>query len=168
MANLVSFLLFCQVVGALSGAFIAVWSEFVYIRAMRDGRIDSAEHEHLDVIGKGLRFGMILLLVSSLGIIATAYVQRLRVQPALTADYWIITILALLIIGISWALSQRKISSTFGSAIIFSAWWFLVYLSIGWIPPLSFGSTVAVFVVATTVLYAMLAYLRFLLLQKHT
>lgn len=166
MVTLVPFLLFCQVLGALVGAFAAAWSEFVYIRAMRDGRIDTAEREHLDVVGKGLRFGMLLLLVSSLGLIIAVYVQQASIQPARTADYWIFTMLAILIIGISWALSRRQISFSFGSAVVFSAWWFLAYLMLGWVPSLSFGAAVAFFVVATAILYAVLAYLRFVSLQK--
>lgn len=167
MAILVPFLLFCQVLGALVGAFAAAWSEFVYIRAMRDGRIDTAEREHLDVVGKGLRFGMLLLLVSSLGLIIAAYVQQASIQPARTADYWIFTMLAILIIGISWALSHRQISFSFGSAVVFSAWWFLAYLMLGWVPSLSFGAAVAFFVVATAIFYAILQYARLLILHKH-
>lgn len=166
MTTLVPFLLFCQALGALAGAVAAVWSEFVYIRAMRDGRMDAAEREHLEVVGKGLRFGMLLFLISSFGLVVTAYMRHTSVQPALTADYWTFTILALLIIWISWALSRRHISFSFGSAIIFSAWWFLAYLALGWIPPLSFGSALAFFIVATAILYAVLAYLRFISLQK--
>ena len=67
MDTLVSFLFFCQALGALGGALAAVWGEASYIRAVRAGHLDRAERAHLDAIAKGLRFGMVLLLLASLG-----------------------------------------------------------------------------------------------------
>lgn len=166
MATLVSFLIFCQALGASVGAFTAVWSELAYIRAMRDGRIDGAERAHLDVIARGLRFGMTLLLLASFALVVVNYFLRSVPQSALSSGYWVFILLALLIIGVSWALSRHHISFALGSAIIFTAWWFLVYLSFGLLPALSFGSAVALFVLATAIFYAMLQYGRFLILRK--
>lgn len=166
MTALVSFFIFCQALGAFIGAFAAVWGELAYIRAMRDGKIDAAERAHLHVIGHGLRFGMSLLLLASLGLVIVAYAKHAALQPALSASYWIVIVLALLVIGISWALSRQRISFAFGSAIAFTAWWFLAYLTLGWIPPLSFGAAVAFFVIATAIFYALLQYARFLALHK--
>lgn len=162
MLAFVPFFLFCQALGASIGAVMAVWSEFVYIRAIRDGKIDVAERRHLDIIAKGLRFGMTLLLLASLALVVAAYTLHAAPQPALTPAYWILILLALLIIGISWALSRRHVSFAIGSAIIFTSWWFLSYLTLGWLPTVSFGSAVALLVVATAVVYALLYYIRFL------
>lgn len=166
MTPLTSFLVFCQALGATTGALTAVWSELAYIRAMRDGQIDSAERAHLRSIARGLRFGMFLLLLSSLGLVVVAYLVRVAEQPALTASYWILMALAVSIIGISWALSLRRISFALGSAIVFTAWWFLVFLTLGQVPALSFGAAAAFFVVATTIFYALLQYARMLALHK--
>ena len=141
---------------------MAIWSEFAYLRAMRDGKIDVAERKHLDAIARGLRFGMTLLLLASLGLVIVAYALNAAPQPALTPSYWILILLALLIIGISWALSRRRGSFALGSAIIFTSWWFLSYLTLGWLPSASFGSAVALLVVATAIVYALLYYVRFL------
>ena len=162
MNTLVLFLVFCQALGASVGAVTALLSEFACIRALKDGKIDVAERAHLNIIGKGLRFGMTLLLLASLGLVVSAYVLGAAQQPALTSAYWIFILLALLVICISWALSRKKVSFAFGSAIIFTGWWFLSYLTLGWLPALSFGSAVALLVVATVVIYAFLYYLRFL------
>ncbi|MBI2025389.1 hypothetical protein HYT04_01210 [Candidatus Kaiserbacteria bacterium] len=162
MATLVSFLIFCQALGASVGAITAVWGELAYIRALRNGQLDGAERAHLDVIAKGLRFGMTLLLLASLGLVIVAYVLQSALQPALTPGYWTIIVFALLIIGVSWTLSRRRISFPFGSSIIFTAWWFLAYLALGWLSPLSFGSAIALLVVATAVMYALLHYIRML------
>ena len=167
MTTLVSFLAFCQALGALVGAFTAVWSELAYIRAIRDGHIDGAERAHLDVIAKGLRFGIALLLLASFGLVVVDFILQATLQPALSASYWTSILLAFLIIGVSWALSRRRISFAFGSAILFTTWWFLAYLTFGLLPPLSFGATVAFFVVATGIFYALLQYARFLVLHEH-
>jgi len=159
MTTLISFLVFCQAFGALVGALTAVWSELAYVRAMRDGKMDVAERRHMDIIAHGLRYGMTLLLLASLGLVIVAYVQQNSLQPALTPAYWTLIVLALLVVGISWALSRRHISFAFGSAIIFTTWWFLAYLTLGWLTPLSFGSAVALLVVATAITYALLYYL---------
>lgn len=166
MHALVPFLIFCQAFGAFIGAFTAVWSEIAYLRAMRNGTIDVAERAHLDVIAHGLRFGMTLLLLSSFALVVTDYVLRVSFQPALSPSYWTSILLALLIIGVSWTLSRHRISFALGSAIIFAAWWFLAFLTIGQIPVLSFGAAVALFVLATAIFYAILQYGRFLALHK--
>ncbi|TSA44007.1 hypothetical protein D4R49_01050 [bacterium] len=166
MPALVPFLFFCQALGASVGVFTAVWSEVAYIHAMRDGKVDHAERVHLNALAKGLRFGMTLLLLASLGLVVAAYVLQVAVQPALSASYWTSIALSLLIICVTWALSRHKVSFSLGSAIVFTAWWFLAYLTIGWLPSLSFGSAAALLVLATAVFYVFLHYGRFLALRK--
>lgn len=165
MPALVPFLVFCQALGASVGAFTAIWSELAYARAMRDGKIDHAERTHLHIIAHGLRYGMTLLLLASLGLVVVAYTEHTALQPALSASYWTFIALALVVISVSWALSRRRISFTLGSASIFTAWWFLVYLSFGWLP-LSFGAAVMSFIVAAAIFYAVLYYARLLTAQR--
>jgi hypothetical protein len=142
-----------------------VWSELAYIRAMRDGTVDVAERAHLRVLARGLRFGMTLLLLSSFGLVVTAYMLHADLQPALSASYWTSVALALLIVYVSWALSRHRISFALGSAIVFAAWWFLAFLTIGQLPALSFGAAAALLVVTTAIFYAVLQYGRFLVLH---
>jgi len=156
MIELIAFLIFCQALGAAIGAFTAVWSEIAYMRAVKDGKITHAERAHLRIIGKGLRFGMSLLLFASLGLVVVAYIIHADPQPVLTTSYWVLMVVSLLIIGISWALSRRYISFARGSAVAFAAWWFLVYLTFGLLPLISFGATVAYLIVSTAVFAAML------------
>lgn len=164
MTKLILFLFFCQVLGAFTGACTAIWGELAHIRAMRDGKVDTAERAHLRVIAHGLRFGMTLLLLSTLALTIVAYVQGETLQPALTTSYWIFTLLALLIIGFSWALSRRRVSFTFGSVAALTAWWLLAYLTLGRLPT-SFGSAVALYVVLTAVIYGLLRSIRFFALH---
>ena len=166
MDALIPFLVFCQALGAFTGAFSAVWSEIAYVRAVKDGKIDRAERIHLDGIARGLRFGMTILLLASFGLVIVDFALRTALQPALTPGYWTFVVLALLVVGVSWALSRRFVSFAFGSALIFTAWWFLAYLSIGWLPPLTFGAALAFFAVATAIFYVILQGNRFFVLRK--
>jgi len=162
MDALVSFLFFCQALGALGGVFAAVWGEVSYIRAIRAGHLDRAERAHLDAIAKGLRFGMSLLLLASFGLVIVAYAAQTSPQPALTANYWILIALAVLVIGVSWALSRKSISFGLGSALVFTAWLFLSSLALGWMPAFSFGAAVAFYAVAAAIFFALLHYVRLL------
>jgi hypothetical protein len=132
------------------------------MKAMRDGKVDRAERAHLHIIAHGLRFGMTLLLVSSFALVLIAYALQATIQPAQTTTFWTLIVFAILIVYVSWALSRNRISFAFGSAIAFTAWWLLAYLTLGWMPSLSFGATVAFFVVATAIFYGILQYARML------
>lgn len=166
MTILIYFLVFCQALGALSGALMAVWAELAYMRAMRDGKIDHAERAHMDVIARGLRFGMSLLLISSFALVVVMYVLQAQLQPALTASYWMLIVLALIIVSVSWALSQKRISFALGSAVVFTGWWFLVFLTFGKLPSLTFGAGVALYVVGVAILYALFRWSRLLTVSK--
>lgn len=166
LPTLVVFLVVCQALGALIGAGAAVWSELSYVKAMRrDGKIDTAERAHLLVIGHGLYGGMILLLLASLGLVVVAYLEHAPSQPALSSSYWILVALVLLVITVSASLARRRAPFKLASAILFAAWWFLVYLSLGWLP-LSFGSAVMSFLIVAAVFYAVLHFARILMLPQ--
>jgi len=162
MDSLIVFLVLCQAGGALIGAASAVWAELSYLRAIRDGYLDKAERAHLVNIGRGLTFGMLLLLLASLGLVFAIYGMHVTVQPALSASYWMLILFALIIIGVTSALSRRKISFTLGSAIVFTAWWFLAYLTVGGLPAANVGAALGLYVVAVAIFYLLLHYLRVL------
>ena len=166
MITLIPFLAFCQALGAFVGALTALWSEIAYILAMRDKKIDSAERTHLRIIGRGLRFGMTLLLISSLALVIASYSLHGALQPAMTANYWILIVLALLTIGISWALARRNIHHTLGSAAAFTAWWFISYLTLGQLPGISFGTAIAIYLVLTAIIYVVFYCVRFFASRK--
>ena len=160
MNALVAALVFCQGLGALTGAFSSVWSELAYHKAMRDGTIDTAERVHILAIARGLRFGMFLLLVSSLALVIAAYTSHIPLQPALTDSYWTFILCALFVIGISWALARKRISHTLGSTLVFTGWWFLSYISLGLFPTISFGGSLAFFIVSAALFYGVFMGLR--------
>lgn len=162
MDVVLSFVLFCQVLGALIGAITTIWGELSYLRAHRDGHIDRAEQAHLRVIAHGLRFGMTLLLCSSFALVIIAYLLHVDYQPATTSSYWLLMLVSLVIVYVAWALSRKKISSALGSAIAFAAWWFLAYLTMGWMPPLSLGAAIGFLAVATLLFYGIMQYARML------
>jgi hypothetical protein len=166
MIALIFFLICLQALGACIGAFAAIWGEIVYILAMRDGKIDKAERAHIRAIGHGLRWGMALLLLSSLALVIIDYTLHVSRQPALTASYWIFVVLALVVIIISWLLARKKISFVAGSAISLAAWCLLVYLTLGLLFITSFIAAMAFFVVLAVVSYAVIYYARLLASHK--
>lgn len=168
MDTIIAFIVLCQAFGAFVGAGTTIWGELAYLRAMRDGTIDAAERAHLRIIAHGLRFGMTLLLLSSFALVVVAYLLHAQRQPAVTPSYWALILIALVVVWVSWALSRKKISFPLGSAIAFTAWWFLAYLTIGWVPELSLGATIGFFVVATGIFYGVLAYSRMLTHPKRS
>ena len=111
---------------------------------------------------------MMLALLASLGLVILAYLRHAMLQPALTSGYWIFVALALGVIYLSWAISRRRISFVLGSAAAFTAWWFLAYLSLGFLSGISFGAAVALYVVAAAVFYALLRYAHFLIIPPGT
>lgn len=168
MDSIIVFIVLCQAFGAFVGAGTTIWGELAYLRAMRDGTIDAAERAHLRIIAHGLRFGMTLLLISSFALVVAAYLLEAERQPAVTSSYWALMFIAIIVIAVSWALSRKKISFALGSAVAFTAWWFLAYLTIGRIPELALGATIGFFVVATGIFYGVLAYSRMLTHPKQS
>lgn len=159
---LVSLLVFGQLLGAAIGVIFALWGELSYLQAVHSERFDIAERLHLEAIAKGLRFGMTLLLLASLGLVIEAYIARAPIQPALTNAYWVSAALSLLVIGFSWALSRRRAPFALSSSAVLSGWLFLSYQSLKNAPDVSFGETAALYVISTAVLYAILHYARLL------
>jgi len=151
-----------QAIGALIGAGGSIFAEIFYVRAIQDGKIDDAERAHLGVIAEGLRWGMLALLVGSIGLVLTDFVYLVPVQPASTHVYWVEMGLAFAVIFFSWSLSRRVIGFTIASAAVFSGWWFLALLVMGRLPSLSFGAAFGVYLVATAVVAALLTYARVL------
>jgi hypothetical protein len=129
---------------------------------MQDQRIDHAEREHLALIARALRWGMILVLIGSIGLVLIDYAYGTPLQPALTTGYWLEMTFALVIIAASWALSRKKVSFWLGSAIAFTGWWSLVLLDLGRAPALGYGASLALYVIATAIIAAILAYARML------
>lgn len=162
MDSLIAFLAFTQVLGATVGACMSVWGELAYLKAVRDGRLSDAEREYLYRAARGLRYGMLLLLLSSFGLVLAAYAVGAAEQPGFTATYWILVSLALIALVVTWGLSRRRVSFWLGSAAVFTSWWFLVYLTLGSFSGLSYSSAVACFVVATVILGGVLQYVRLL------
>ena len=64
---------------------------------------------------------------------------------------------------ITWALSRSRISFALGSIALFTAWWFLLYLTFGRLPALTLGASIALYVVAAGALYLVLSSVRFLM-----
>ncbi len=162
MQLLLSTFALVQAVGAIVGAGGSVVGELSYLKAMQDQRIDHAEAAHLRLIAKALRWGMALVLIGSIGLVVFDYGAGAVLQPGLTTSYWLEMTFVLLIIAASWALSRRRVAFWLGSAAAFAAWWYLALLDLGRAPALSYGASLAAYVVASAIIAAILAYARML------
>jgi len=127
--------------------------------------MQTAERAHLSMIARGLSFGMTLFLLASLTLVILAYAQGAIVQPAQTAQYWILTTLALIIVGVTWSLSFQRISFALGSAAVFAAWWLLLFITLEKLS-FSFGAAVALYIVLVAIAYAALWLIRFFALRN--
>jgi len=107
---------------------------------------------------------MVSILISSFGLVLVAFLSY-GMQPAETASYWTMIFFALVVVGLSWALSRRKISFALGSAALFSGWWLLAALTLGKAPFVGFGSALAFYAIATGVFAGILYYARMLILN---
>jgi hypothetical protein len=160
MAGVTLILALVQALGAVIGAGGSVIGELAYFSAIRDGRISHAERDHLATIAGALRLGMLLLLVASIGLVIVAYSAHTLVQPAATVSYWLLMLLSLAVIAASWALARRKIPFALASGSAFTAWWYLAFLTLGQAPYLSLGAAIALYVVATAIISAVLYFAR--------
>jgi hypothetical protein len=154
-----------QAVGSVVGAGGAVFAEIFYLRAIQDGTIDDAERAHLRIVANALRWGMLILLVGSIGLVLTDFIYDVPVQPALTHAYWIEMGLAFAIIFFSWALSRRRVGFIVSSAAVFAGWWFMALLVFGRLPYITFGAAAALYVVTTAVIAALLFYVRIFIVK---
>lgn len=160
MSALTAFFVYTQALGALGGALAAVWGEIVYVRAVADDCVSAAERHQLNVIAASLRYGMGMMLLSSLALVIISYRSGAALQPALTGGYWLFMIISLGVVYVAKRLAEGRIAHLTGSAVLFSAWWFLAYLSFGLVPALPFGALVALYVFASVVLFGVLQYVR--------
>ncbi len=123
-----------QLMGAVVGAASAVLAEVWYLEALRDGKVTRKENKHIAVATHGLRFGMSLVLLSSLGLLVTDYLLGGGRSAVLTPSYGALFGIIVLIFAISWTMSKRPKTFAWGSLVTFSAWWFMVYLTLGALP----------------------------------
>jgi hypothetical protein len=134
-----------QVVGAVIGAFFAVVAEMRYVAALRDGKVTTKERRHIVATGRGLRFGMTLVLLSSLGLAALTVAHGSGKDLLLSPSFGALFGVVLLIGAVSWLMAKRPKTFVWGSLVTFSAWWYLVYMTLGALPIRSLMAALALF-----------------------
>ncbi len=160
MQTVLSILAFLQAAGAIVGAGGSVLSELFYYRAIRDGRVTGAEREVLDFNANTLTLAMIVLLLSTVGMAVVDFLIGSATQPAVTAPYWVEVTIVLVVIASSWGLMRRRLPHWLGFAAIFTGWWYLALLTLGQVPPASYGASLAVYVIGTAIIAGLLSYFR--------
>lgn len=120
-----------HILGAILGTGAATFVEIFYLKAIRDGKIESFEAEDLKVFYFILRLTLIILIISGFGILV---VWRLNLlgpdffyNPRLWAKYTIVLVILINAILIQ----MRKMPMWLGSSLSLVSWWTAFILG-GW------------------------------------
>jgi len=116
--------------GAALGAGGALFAEIFYAKATADGRVDHREHEWFHATFFALRWGMTLVLLSGIALVVVQYFLPNSPERVLHPALWAQNALSLLILGLAYALTKKRISWQTGAATIFAAWWMLFLLDV--------------------------------------
>jgi hypothetical protein len=146
--------------GALIGTAFTTYAEIFYTRAAADDRIDHHERKYLRHLFQGLKFGMILVLVSGVALIVLEYLVPSAPQTVLTGPFWALQTLIYLIIALAWALSKKKASWWFSSAAILVGWWMMSLIDLGFLNSFNYVQIILAFIFVTFIVAGLLNYLR--------
>jgi hypothetical protein len=146
--------------GALVGTGMTTYAEIFYTHAVSDGEIDHHERKYLRRLFRGFTFGMTLVLLSDLVLIVLEYLIPNAPQAVLTAPFWSLQILTVLILLLGWLLSKRRIMWWLGSAAVLSAWWILLGIDLGTFNSSGYLELLFNYVLVTALFAALLSFLR--------
>ena len=144
-----------QLVGATIGAVYAILAELRYLQAIRDGKVTTRERRHILATQRGLRFGMSVVLLSSLGLVLVGYVNQ-GAGFVLAPSYLAFVGLVVLIVTLSWVMSKRPRTFVWASLLTFTGWWYMVYLTMGALPVTSLAAAVSMYLVVLALLSSIL------------
>ncbi len=153
--------------GAALGAVGITMGELFYTRAAADGKIETCEKEYIRATFWTLRYGMSLVLISSIAQIVTQYFAIDAPQDVLTPAFWFSLISALCVIFAGWGIARNRIPWWLGSAIGFTGWWTIFVLTAWRNLPYSFFTLLITFVIGTAVVAGLFSAIRSLAMHGH-
>jgi hypothetical protein len=168
-SELLSFFLELHTLGAIICAGYVAFAEFFYTKAASDGIIDHHERKYLRHLFSGLRFGMSIVLVSSIALIVLEYLLPDSPQDVLSAPFWALQTLTLLVLFFAWLLSRKNAEWWFVSAAILTGWWMMLLIDLGYLQQfqLTYFMYLLLYFVVSLVLSGVLSYIRILLTPRH-
>lgn len=165
--DLHSILLTAHLIGVALGVGGATFASILYLKAMKDGKIDPMEGEWLSVVFTVLRIGLVILVISGFGFFLeyrfTGQEERL-LDPRLWAKMTIVLVLvfnALLI-------QMRRIPMWLGESLSITSWYGALVLGImqGVVYP--YTTFIIYYVVAVIIMVGVLKIIKKLYLGKQT
>ena len=154
--------------GAILGVGTVTFAEIFYTTAASDGIIDHHERKYLRELFHGLRFGMILVLLSGVALVVLEYLVPDAPQLVLEAPFWALMTCTVIVIGLSSMLVQKTAPWRIASSGILVGWWFILLLDLGYMNSLGYVSCMLLYVLTSAVVTAILGYAQMLLKKKTT
>ncbi|MBA3789110.1 hypothetical protein H0X32_01790 [Patescibacteria group bacterium] len=160
MFSLISFFAAVHTLGALIGTGSITFAEVFYTKAAADGRIDHHERKYLRRMLRGLTLGILLIIISGSALMVLEYLVPNASQAVLTAPFWALQTLTLLIIIFANLLSKDFVAWWFGSVAILVAWWMILLIDLGFLNSYGYLVLLVAYLFMTFVVAGMLGYLR--------
>lgn len=164
-----SVLLLAHTAGAIIGAVGVTVAELLYIKATIDGRVDIRERHYIESTFFALRWGMSVLLITGFALIMCGFMFPEYNSPVLEASFWVTQTLILLVLIVGWMLARSIIVWWVGSALVFTAWWMILFLTVWELLPPSYFSLIFTYILLSFVVAGVLSYIRMIFgKRKHT
>lgn len=148
--------------GAVIGAAFVTYAEIFYTFSASDGKIDHHERKYLRHLYRGLKFGLVLVIVSATALIVLEYLVPDAPQDVLLAPFWFLQTLTILILVYGWRLSKGREAWWIASAAILTAWWMMVAIDFGYLNSFGYVMLAMLYVLVTFIAAGILHYIRVL------
>jgi uncharacterized membrane protein YhdT len=159
-SQFIPFFALLHIVGALVGTVSVTYAEIFYIKAASDGNIDKHERKYLRRLYRGITIGTLILIFAGSALMTLEYLVPYAPQSVLTAPFWTIQILTLLILLMGYIISKKEATWAIGSGIIFTAWWMVLFIDLGFTNSLGYAELFIIYIIAAAIVSGILWYAR--------
>jgi hypothetical protein len=166
-SQLIPYIVILHTLGAIIGAGVTTFAEIFYTEAAADGRIDHHERKYLRRMYHALKFGMILVLLTGIGLVVFEYLVPDAPQDVLAAPFWAMETFTLLIILLASLISKKAASWGLASAGILTAWWMILLIDLGYLNSFGYVFLIIMYGIVTLLIAAAFGYLR-VFLRSHS
>lgn len=157
--DIYTFIIFLHVAGTILGVGGATVAEVQIHKALKDGSVSADEGALLHGTYRVLRVGMLLIIISVLGMLWHHYTND-TLGRLLNEKVWFKEFLFLIIIINAVSISNRWVPLWLGAAISFTGWWMATILGVAGRLPYSFWSYVLTFIIATVCVAGILHFIK--------
>jgi hypothetical protein len=159
-SQLIPFLAIIHIVGAVVGTISVTYAEIFYIKAASDGDIDKHERKYLRRLYRGITIGTLVLIFAGSALMTLEFLVPYAPQAVLSAPFWSMQILTVFIVLAGYAISRNHTPWAVGSGIIFTAWWMILFIDLGFTNTFSYVALFTTFIIAAAIISAILWYAR--------